>query len=127
MAVLIVTSGKNSGARFELSDRPMICGREPGLDISLADPQVSRRHFEITLVDGRHHVRELQSKNGVFVNGSQVAQSRLEDGDNVQVGDTILKFRTADASPSPAPTTPEEKPRAKTKDITATQEDGFLK
>src|SRR2546423_9860123 len=36
---------------------------------------------------------DLQSSNGTWVNGSARQQSRLRDGDEVQIGDTVLRFR----------------------------------
>ena len=93
MAGLVVTSGEQQGKYFKLAKRPLACGRDPAAEIQVVDPKVSRRHFLIRFQDGGYVVRELRSKNGVFVNDARIAgEQRLQDGDAIRVGDTGLMF-----------------------------------
>ena len=93
MACLVVTSGEQQGKYFQLTKRPLAGGRDPATEIQVVDPKVSRRHFIIRFQDEGYTVRELRSKNGVFVNEVRInGEQRLRDGDLVKVGDTVLSF-----------------------------------
>jgi pSer/pThr/pTyr-binding forkhead associated (FHA) protein len=67
-------------------------GRDPARDIQILDPKVSRRHFQVRKEDDGYLILELKSRNGVYVNGTKVAEKRLKDGDTIQVGDTQLAY-----------------------------------
>ena len=66
-------------------------GREEG-DILLEDPLVSRKHaaFEVF---GCHHivVKDLASTNGTYLNGRLIAYSKLNHGDRIRIGSTLLE------------------------------------
>jgi pSer/pThr/pTyr-binding forkhead associated (FHA) protein len=53
---------------------------------------VSRRHFELQLRGTDWYLVDLDSTNGVSVNGRRVASSRLEPGDVIVVGTSNLRF-----------------------------------
>jgi peptidoglycan lytic transglycosylase D len=61
-------------------------GRERGCDVEVADTQVSRRHAEVSLVKGTWIIRDLQSSNGLFVNGSRVESAPIARGVEVTLG-----------------------------------------
>lgn len=65
-------------------------GRHPGLvDRPLSDPALSRRHFRVSIHDGRVFVEDLQSTHGTFVNGEGLKPyhaRRLKPGDTVRAG-----------------------------------------
>jgi len=62
-------------------------GRAAGADFIVEAALVSRVHCRLTaLADGQLEVRDLESTNGTFVNGSRVEVTRLASGDRVQVG-----------------------------------------
>ncbi|MGH2804437.1 MAG: FHA domain-containing protein, partial [Thermoleophilaceae bacterium] len=68
-------------------------GRE-GCDITLGDPDVSRRHAEIRLEDDGVSIEDLGSTNGTYVNGERIgAPRRLQDGDEVKLGSTVWRLR----------------------------------
>ena len=72
-------------------------GREPGVDLELEVPAVSRKHAEIGWANGAYHVRDLASRNGVIVNGRRVQGAALDDCDELRIGDAIFKFVERDA------------------------------
>jgi membrane-bound lytic murein transglycosylase D len=53
-------------------------GREQDCEMRLQDSKVSRRHLEVSFHDGRWHIRDLSSANGVFVNGQRVRTAAVE-------------------------------------------------
>jgi predicted component of type VI protein secretion system len=68
-------------------------GRE-GCDITLGDPDVSRRHAEIQVSNGDILISDLGSTNGTFVNGERIDQPRtLKDGDEVRIGAVVWRLR----------------------------------
>lgn len=69
-------------------------GRNADNDIRLEDNSVSRHHAQIHRgPDGAYVVSDLNSLNGVFVNGRQVQSSQLKEGDKLEIGDVALMFR----------------------------------
>jgi two-component system, cell cycle response regulator len=85
-------SGRETGRSFSLKGRTVKIGRDTLCEISVDDPHVSRVHAVIAEVNGAMVIRDLESTNGVFVNGNKVKEQRLSDGDKVLVG-TRLYFR----------------------------------
>jgi hypothetical protein len=77
--------------RTVLSGSRLLIGRSRDCDISVEDPNVSRRHAELRNEDGRWVVADLGSTNGVKVNGRRVEKSPLEPGDEVVLG--LARFR----------------------------------
>lgn len=127
MASLQVVSGPDAGACFRLVGATMRGGRDPELEIVLSDTKVSRVHFEIGRDTDGYVVRELQSKNGVFVNAQAVRETRLADGDFIHVGHTVLQFR-AEAESNRADASVGESLRSAGRDnLATTREDWNLK
>jgi pSer/pThr/pTyr-binding forkhead associated (FHA) protein len=72
-------------------DGDVVIGRE-GADLTIEDPELSRRHARVRPVDGGVEVEDLGSTNGTFVNGARVTTPRrLTRGDVVRVGQTDFR------------------------------------
>ena len=82
------------GNRVRIGPEPVTIGRHPDNDVVLPEDEVSRFHAEVRRTDGgsAFHVVDLDSLNGTKVNGSGVAERRLEDGDAIQIGVHTLRF-----------------------------------
>jgi hypothetical protein len=81
---LKVVQGPVPGQSFAIMRSVIVVGRDPGNDIVLDVPSVSRKHARLTYQDGWFHVQDLGSANGVVVNGVRVAGSqRIAPGDQV--------------------------------------------
>jgi hypothetical protein len=81
-----------SGERVVLSEKPVLIGRMPDCEITLADPNISRRHAEVRPFGTGFLVVDLGSTNGTRVNGTTVSEHQLVDGDVITVGATRLRF-----------------------------------
>lgn len=68
-------------------------GRQSDNDLVIPDPGVSRHHAEIANEGGTCTIRDLGSTNGTVVNGTVVREHRLQDGDRVTLGRTVVEFR----------------------------------
>lgn len=91
MAKLLVH--ESAGIReFEIIDAEVHMGRELDNTLRLPDPSVSRHHCVLRKVGGGFEIQDLQSSNGVLVNGNRVQSSPLHDGDRITVGQVQLTF-----------------------------------
>jgi diguanylate cyclase (GGDEF)-like protein len=90
--VHIYPTGPGMGARYALSDTPVVIGRGNDCDIRINDHSVSRRHARIQPGADGYHAVDLQSTNGTFVNDVPVSICRLKDGDYLRVGNCIYRF-----------------------------------
>ncbi len=73
--------------------RTIVVGRAVTSDLPIYDPTVSRRHAEVSLVDGGVRVQDLGSSNGTFVNGTRVSETVVSDGDVVTFGKVAFKVQ----------------------------------
>ena len=81
---------------IELTGEPISIGRSREADIPLLDDKVSRVHCGIRLSDGEFYLKDLKSRNGVFVNGQRVEDTvKLKVGDRIQVGSTVFVLESA--------------------------------
>jgi hypothetical protein len=85
---LIYTSGSREGQAVDFDGARLTIGREHDNDISVADDRVSRRHAVIELdQDGRIVLRDLNSRNGTYVDGVRLAEPRvLAGGEQLRFG-----------------------------------------
>ncbi|MFO0748962.1 MAG: adenylate/guanylate cyclase domain-containing protein [Myxococcota bacterium] len=84
-----------SGGRFrELElERSNTLGRHPDQDIQVMDPLVSKEHLVIEQLAGEWYLRDLESRNGTWVNGERVkGRVRIQNNDRIKVGTTHLVF-----------------------------------
>ncbi len=90
--VLIHPPGANLGRRY-LLDRPFVSiGRDTENDVVLDRDSVSRRHAKVATANGQRVVVDLGSTNGTYVNDQPVQEHPLRAGDQIKIGNTILKF-----------------------------------
>ena len=84
-----------SGGRFrELElERTNSLGRHPDQDIQVMDPLVSKEHLIVEQLAGEWYLRDLDSRNGTWVNGERVkGRVRIQNNDRIKVGTTHLVF-----------------------------------
>ena len=91
-AWLTVMQGPASAPWVALWGPPVSIGRDPASTLALADGSTSWAHARVELRDGRWYVFDLGSSNGTWVNGVRVPWHPLADGDQVQLGTTVLRF-----------------------------------
>lgn len=93
LGMLVVRQGKEPGRIFEVRKDRLTIGRSRESDIFLEDLAVSRLHTTVSRDEyGRYILRDENSANGTYVNGQRVSEHVLEEGDEVQVGQSVLAF-----------------------------------
>lgn len=90
--VHIYPTGPGMGARYALSDSPVVLGRGNDCDIRINDHSVSRRHARVQPGADGYYAVDLQSTNGTFVNDVPASICKLKDGDYLRVGNCIYRF-----------------------------------
>jgi len=80
------------GEREVLLIDSLAVGRDPRCDISAADPLLSRRHAEFLVSGAQVLVRDLNSRNGILVNGHRTPSAVLRPGDVVQIAQVVVTF-----------------------------------
>ena len=86
---LIVTAGPARGRSIPLEGSVSI-GRDEQNALPITNPALSRRHCVIDANESRILLTDLNSKNGVFVNGCPITQRELSDGDQIRIGDSAM-------------------------------------
>jgi Sigma-54 interaction domain/FHA domain len=87
--LLIAVAGPARGRSIPLNGALSI-GRDEHSSFSIPDPALSRQHCAIEASDAQVLLRDLGSRNGVFVNGCPVTERQLADGDLIRIGDSAL-------------------------------------
>jgi pSer/pThr/pTyr-binding forkhead associated (FHA) protein len=86
------------GESFLLEKGIVEIGRSPECDITLAGARVSRRHARVICSPEACVLRDLNSANGVLVNGRPIDQITLQVGDLIHIGEYTLRFAAAVSS-----------------------------
>jgi two-component system cell cycle response regulator len=95
--VLLVVRGHAVGQSFRLEKDQMTIGRALECDIPVEDDGISRFHARVRRVDGEFVLVDLESTNGTYMDGEEIAARRLEPGDKVSLGvETVLRFEHQD-------------------------------
>jgi predicted component of type VI protein secretion system len=88
---LSVRQGPRPNLVFELDQPSYMIGREAGNEIVIEDPQVSRRHAQLTRQGHSYLIEDVGSTNGTYVNGKRVmAPLLLNNGDMIGLADTVI-------------------------------------
>ena len=80
------------GQTRRVDKRRVLLGRSRECDIQVEDPNVSRRHAELRQEGATYWIVDLESTNGIEVNGRRVKRAKLDDGDRITLGSTDLTF-----------------------------------
>ena len=91
-ASLTVLTGERVGRQFILEKPRTIIGRGPGVDLAIDDSAMSRQHMVFEIRDGQFQVRDLDSTNGLMLNGRVVAAAEVKDGDRIKAGAHEFQF-----------------------------------
>lgn len=96
---LIFHSGRFKGRRIAVQEDRLLIGRDPACAIDLADDDaVSRQHAVLEQREDGVWVRDLGALNATLVNGKPVSEAKLEPGDRLEIGHTVIEFQPIETS-----------------------------
>jgi pSer/pThr/pTyr-binding forkhead associated (FHA) protein len=93
-----------SGATVELTQPDVLIGRHSLADIRLPLPDVSRRHCRMMFSQGHWQIIDLNSLNGVYLNGEPVRQATVRAGDMLRIGGFTFVVELGQALDDPTET-----------------------
>ena len=102
MALLQITDASGRSWQAQLSPQGVCTiGRAPDNTVVLDDPRASRHHAHVRFRNGSYHIIDGStdgklSANHVFVNGRQLLEHPLAEGDSVQIGASQMRLDTSD-------------------------------
>jgi pSer/pThr/pTyr-binding forkhead associated (FHA) protein len=107
MYKLVIADDEGKTTVVPLVRDEITIGRKEGNTIRLTDRNVSRRHARLRKLNGTYFVEDLQSYNGVKVNGRRIGgEVELKAGDQITIGDYQLALQLDDGVTIPDTTTP---------------------
>jgi len=108
MVRLVISDHEGSTTVVPLLRDEVTIGRKEGNTIRLTERNISRRHLQLVRIGGIYKLRDLDSYNGVLVNGRKVeGETQLNNGDQIQLGDYTILVEE-DLSARAAPQQPHE-------------------
>jgi Nif-specific regulatory protein len=96
---LVAVDGQWKGTLFPLEEPEVQFGRDSSNQILLTDPSVSRAHCVMEATPAGYRLKDLESRNGTFVNGIPIRTHELQNGDRVEVGRSAFIYLTQDEDP----------------------------
>src|SRR3954469_3033737 len=91
---LVVVNGPDQGKEIEISKPRVTGGRSIISDLVVQDKAVSGTHFEVSARDDGYRLRDLNSRNGIFVGDLRVRDAYLRPGTIFRIGHTNIQFQT---------------------------------
>lgn len=92
-AWLLMQKGPLAGKQFILYKDTTVLGSSPKADVYLfKDDAIEPRHALMTNRAGRFEIEDCGTPDGTYVNGIPIARARLNDGDQIVLGKTVLEF-----------------------------------
>lgn len=90
---------------FFTPEEDVFIGRIPSInDVCVNHPSISRQHAQLRRRDGDYTVYDLESLNGLYVNGERVTKAVLHDGDSLRLGEVSIQVGLHEHGPSAAAT-----------------------
>jgi len=91
-AYLQILSPQERKRLIELGGQDIVIGRSPECDIRFTVENVSRRHARVFFYNEEFMIEDLDSTNGLFVNGVKVLRCALRNNDQIALGGVTLLF-----------------------------------
>ena len=92
MATFLVHKADDDTQIVKLEKEHITLGRREDNDIVLDDMFMSRKHAEVDRKGIFYYLKDKQSRYGTFVNGARITETRLDYGDEIQLGNTVVTF-----------------------------------
>ena len=91
--LLKMAEGPGAPAEFKLDDAQVVIGRGSDADIRIKSQDLSRKHVKLVRRGTEYRVDDLDSRNGMLLNGVKVLSATLRDQDVLQLGSVVLIYQ----------------------------------
>lgn len=100
LPILVMKAGATVEQKWTVEKDTVTIGRDEDCDVVLPERPISRRHAEIRREGDHYLLRDLNSKNGTYLNGQEIeGPVPLRDGDEIQIALRVkLLFVGVDAT-----------------------------
>lgn len=85
------TGQNNSDVKFVEFSKSATIGRRNTNDLIISDKAVSGNHCDLTFVDGKVYIEDMNSTNGTFIDGERISRKELKNGDIIILGKMSFK------------------------------------
>ena len=87
------SEGNLKGKILSFEEATIVIGRSHSCTLVINDPKLSGKHVELTQHDGEVWLEDLESHNGVYINGKKIAKaSRMKVGDQLKIGEEVFSL-----------------------------------
>lgn len=102
--MITVRQGPDQGASYQLLPPKVTIGRATENNLVFKDPKISRNAAIIEFTTEQITISDLSARGTLFVNGEQVSNASIKDGDSIQLGETEFTFAVEAVVIAPTPT-----------------------
>ncbi|MBR4675379.1 MAG: AAA family ATPase [Victivallales bacterium] len=92
MSKLIILEGPDAGAKFSFDSGRLLIGRGDECQIRINQGSISRHHAALTFMGDCWQIEDLNSQNGVFIDGVQISRQRLTSSTRLRLGTINVQF-----------------------------------
>ena len=92
LAALNVVEGPDKNTTLAFGEHKIFLGRLDQNELILTDCHVSRLHACVDYKRHRHILYDVGSLNGTYINGARIMEGVLQDGDEINLGETLLRY-----------------------------------
>lgn len=106
MPILKMLNSLNNGDTFQLDCARVTCGRDSDCNIPIVDSTISGKHCAFIISGEAYVIEDLESTNGIFVNGARVSSQLLKPGDLIRIGGIEMLYEPqvqSSNTPLPSP------------------------
>ncbi|HAV77347.1 MAG TPA: hypothetical protein DCX53_08340 [Anaerolineae bacterium] len=89
---LILSKAEGPGQEFTLNKSLVALGRSTTNDIVLTEGRISRNHAQVTCTEEGITLTDLNSANGVWLNGQRIVESKIQEGDRFEIGGSVFQY-----------------------------------
>ena len=103
MSKLIILEGPDAGARFSFDSGRVLIGRGEECQIRLNQGSISRQHAALTFMGDCWQIEDLNSQNGIFIDGTRIGRQRLNASTRIRLGTINVMFEAGPEIQAPRP------------------------
>ncbi len=92
MSKLIILEGPDAGAKFSFDSGRLLIGRGDECQIRINQGSISRHHAALTFMGDCWQIEDLNSQNGVFIDGVQISRQQLTQSTRLRLGTINVQF-----------------------------------